>query len=117
MFKMHCSTDTCKKYSVPEMFYFLFHKKTHFFKTLLQSQFLDDFDQILPTKAESYVHVDLHLFQHKFYNLRILRAHELNTKLNFERQKRNTMIVLLKTNNSSLGKNREYLKSVLQNIN
>ena len=99
------------------MFYFLFHKKTHFFKTLLQSQFLDDFDQILPTKAESYVHVDLHLFQHKFYNLRILRAHELNTKLNFERQKRNTMIVLLKTNNSSLGKNREYLKSVLQNIN
>jgi hypothetical protein len=37
----------------------------------------------------------------------------LNTKLNFERQKYNTMIVHLKTNNLSLCLNHEYFKSVL----
>lgn len=36
------------------------------------------------------------------YNLRNLRIHKLNTKLNFECQKHNTMIELLKTNNLSL---------------
>jgi hypothetical protein len=37
----------------------------------------------------------------------------LNTKLNFERQKYNTMIVHLKSNNLSLCLNHEYLKFVL----
>jgi hypothetical protein len=40
----------------------------------------------------------------------------LNTKQNFERQKYNTMIVHLKTNNLSLHLNHEYLKSVLPKI-
>ena len=45
----------------------------------------------------------------EFYNIIwILRVHELNTKLNFECQIHNTMIVLLKTNNLSL-----YLKCML----
>jgi hypothetical protein len=40
--------------------------------------------------------------------------HEIySTKLNFERQKYNTMIVHLKTNNLSLCLNHEHLKSVL----
>ena len=41
----------------------------------------------------------------------------INTKLNFELQKHNTMIVPLKTNDSSLCLNHEYLKSVLQKKN
>jgi hypothetical protein len=42
-----------------------------------------------------------------FYNLRILKVGELNTKLKFERQKHNAIIVLLKTNNLSLCLNHE----------
>ena len=54
----------------------------------------------LPTKTE--LNVVLHC------NFSIL-----NTKLNFERQKYNTMIVYLKTNNLNLCLNHEHLKSVL----
>jgi hypothetical protein len=43
-------TETCKKYSVPVMFYRIFHIKRHFFKTLLQGQFLSDFDENFTNK-------------------------------------------------------------------
>jgi hypothetical protein len=46
----------------------------------------------------------------------ISQVHDLNTKLNFECQKYNTMIVHLKTNNLSLCLNHEHLKSVLPKI-
>jgi hypothetical protein len=60
------------------------------------------------------LNVVLHCNFSLIYNLRILWDHEKNTKLNFECQKHNTMIVLLKTNNLSLCLNREYFKFVLQ---
>ena len=46
-------TKTCKKYSVTVMFYYIFHIKPHFFKTLFPSQFLFDFDEIFINKSEN----------------------------------------------------------------
>ena len=80
------------------MFYYIFHIKPHFLNTLFQSRLLFDFDDFLPTKTELNV---------------VLQVHNLNTKQNFERQKYNTMIVHLKTNNLSLCLTHEHLKSVL----
>ena len=31
-------TEMCKKYSIPKSFYYIFHMKPDFFKTLVQSQ-------------------------------------------------------------------------------
>ena len=39
----HPPQETCKKYSVTVMFYYIFHIKPHFFKTWLQSKFLFNF--------------------------------------------------------------------------
>jgi hypothetical protein len=46
-------TETCKKYSVTVIFFYIFHIKPHFFKTLFQSQFLFDFDEICTNKSEN----------------------------------------------------------------
>jgi hypothetical protein len=40
-------TETCQKYPVTVIFYYIFHIKPQFFKTLFQSQFLFDFDEML----------------------------------------------------------------------
>ena len=80
-------TETCQKYSVTVIFYYIFHVKTHFLKTLFQSRLLFDFDDFFTNKNR--------------------------IKCSFERQKYNTMIVHLKTNNLSLCLNHEHLKSVL----
>jgi hypothetical protein len=45
--------------------------------------------------------------------MKYISLSDLNTKLNFERQKYNTMIVYLKINNLTLCLNHEHLKSVL----
>ena len=37
-------TETCQKYSVTVIFYYIFHIKPHFLKTLFQSRLLFDFD-------------------------------------------------------------------------
>ena len=65
----------------------------------------------LPTKAG--LNVILHYI---ICYQRILKVHEFNTKLNFECQKHNAMIVdlLLKTNDLSLCLNREYFKCMLR---
>jgi hypothetical protein len=51
-------TETCKKYSVTVIFYYIFHIKLQFFKTLFESQFLFDFDdsliKIIPQTQFSY---------------------------------------------------------------
>jgi hypothetical protein len=40
-------TETCQKYPVTVIFYYIFHIKPQFFKALFQSQFLFDFDESL----------------------------------------------------------------------
>ena len=40
------TTETCKKYSVTVIFYYIFHIKPHFLKTLFPSRLLFDFDDI-----------------------------------------------------------------------
>jgi hypothetical protein len=37
-------TATCQKYPVTVIFYYIFHEKPHFLKTLFQSRLLFDFD-------------------------------------------------------------------------
>ena len=44
-------TETCKKYSVTVIFYYIFHIKPHFCKTLLQSRLLFDFDDCFTNKG------------------------------------------------------------------
>ena len=46
-------SETCKKYSVTVMFYYIFHIKPQFFKTLFQSQFLFDFDAIFTNRSDN----------------------------------------------------------------
>jgi hypothetical protein len=46
-------TETCQKYSVTVIFYYIFHIKPQFFKTLFQSQFLFDFDEIFTNRSEN----------------------------------------------------------------
>ena len=43
-------TETCQKYSVTEIFYYIFHIKQHFVKTLFQSRLLFDFDDFFTNK-------------------------------------------------------------------
>jgi hypothetical protein len=44
---------SCKKYTVTVIFYYIFHIKPQFFKTLFQSQFLLDFDDIFTNRSEN----------------------------------------------------------------
>jgi hypothetical protein len=46
-------TKTCQKYSVTVIFYYIFHIKLQFLKTLFQSQFLFDFDEIFTNRSEN----------------------------------------------------------------
>ena len=51
-------TETCQKYPVTVIFYYIFHIKPQFLKTLFQSQFLFDFDEIFTNRtseARTYV--------------------------------------------------------------
>ena len=43
-------TETCQKYSVTVIFYYIFHVKPHFLKTLFQSRLLFDFDDFFTNK-------------------------------------------------------------------
>jgi hypothetical protein len=52
---IHC---TWKKYSVIVIFYYVFLIKPHFFKTLVESQFLFDFDEMFTIKGR--INVVLH---------------------------------------------------------
>ena len=44
------TTETCQKYSVTVIFYYIFHIKPQFLETLFQSQFLFDFDDFFTNK-------------------------------------------------------------------
>jgi hypothetical protein len=44
------ATETCQKYSVTVIFYYIFHVKPHFLKTLFQSRLLFDFDDFFTNK-------------------------------------------------------------------
>ena len=44
------STKTCQKYSVTVIFYYIFHVKPHFLKTLFQSRLLFDSDDFFTNK-------------------------------------------------------------------
>jgi hypothetical protein len=46
-------TETCQKYSVTVIFYYIFHIKPQFLKTLFQSQFLFDFDEVFTNRSEN----------------------------------------------------------------
>ena len=46
-------TETCQKYSVTVIFYYIFHIKPPFLETLFQSQFLCDFDEIFTNRSEN----------------------------------------------------------------
>jgi hypothetical protein len=46
-------TETCQKYSVTVIFYYIFHIKPLFLETLFQSQFLFDFDEIFTNRSEN----------------------------------------------------------------
>ena len=63
--RLHVGTETCKKYSVTVIFYYVFHIKPHYFKTLFQSQFLLDFDEIFTNKGIIQCSFILY-FQHNF---------------------------------------------------
>lgn len=67
--------------------------KSQFKKKIFKSQFLFDFDNyyFFIIKADLIV-----VLSYNF--IIILRLQEINTKLNFERQKHNTVVVLLNTN-------------------
>ena len=47
------TTETCQKYSVTVIFYYIFHIKPQFLETLFQSQFLFDFDEIFTNRSEN----------------------------------------------------------------
>jgi hypothetical protein len=47
------SIETCQKYSVTVILYYIFHIKPQFFKTLFQSQFLFDFDEMFTNRSEN----------------------------------------------------------------
>jgi hypothetical protein len=51
--KSYTQTETCKKYSVTLIFFCIFHMKPQFFKTLFQSLFLFDFDDIFTNRSEN----------------------------------------------------------------
>ena len=53
IFLSQAVTETCQKYSVTVMFYYIFHIKPQFLKTLFQSQFLFDFDEIFTNRSEN----------------------------------------------------------------
>ena len=46
-------TETCQKYLVTVIFYYIFHIKPQFFKALFKSQFLFDFDESLTNRSEN----------------------------------------------------------------
>ena len=65
-------TETCKKYSVTVMFYYIFHIKPHYFKVnscLILMKFL-------PAKARTYV--VFHDYFKKNFDAQILNIHDLN---------------------------------------
>ena len=62
-------TETCQKYSVTVIFYYIFHIKPQFFKTLFQSQFSFDFDEIFTNRNEN-VRSFLWLFSNIFWEYR-----------------------------------------------
>ena len=66
---------------VTAIFYYIFHIKPQFLKTLFKSQFLFDFDDILPTEARTYVGV-CDYFK-LFFEAQILNIHDLKTNLNY----------------------------------
>ena len=45
-------TEMCQKYSVTVIFYYIFHVKPHFWKTLFQSRLLFDFVDFFTNKNE-----------------------------------------------------------------
>ena len=47
------STETCQKYSVTVILYYIFHIKPQFLKTLFQSQFVFDFDEMFTNRSEN----------------------------------------------------------------
>ena len=49
--KIWYPTETCKMYSVTVSFYYIYHIKPHFFKTLFQSRLLFDFDDFFTNKG------------------------------------------------------------------
>jgi hypothetical protein len=63
-------TETCQKYSVTVIFYYIFHIKPQFLKTLFQSQFLFDFDDFFTNRSEnvrSFLWLFLNIFwEHRF---------------------------------------------------
>jgi hypothetical protein len=75
-FQWYTCTETCQKYPVTVIFYYIFHIKPQFFKALFQSQFLFDFDESLTNRSEN-VRSFLWLFW------KILNIHDLNTNLNY----------------------------------
>jgi hypothetical protein len=76
-FSCYLYTETCKKYSVTVIFYYIFHIKPQLFKTLFQSQFLFDFDDIFTNRSENICSLKY------FFEAQILNIHDLNTNLNY----------------------------------
>ena len=56
----------CQKYSVTVIVYSIFHIKPQFFKTLFQSQFLFDFDNIFTNRSEKVCSVSI-IFLQMYY--------------------------------------------------
>ena len=74
---MQC-TETCQKYSVTVIFYYIFHIKPQFLKALFQSQFLFDFDEFF-TNIYFFCHAKREFF---FLELNI-RLYDKNSESDY----------------------------------
>ena len=82
------------------IFYYIFHIKPQFFKTLFQSQFLFDFDEIF-TNIKQY-----------FLGAQIVNVHDLNTNLNYSSSNVLSLYCIFDVQNLVLCLNRELLKII-----
>ena len=110
--KFYIEYNTCtvsgQKYSDKMIFYYIFHIKPQFLKTLFQSQFLFDFDEIfLPTEASAYV-----LFCDYFLGAQILNVHDLSTNLNYLSSNVLSLYCIFDIQNLVLCLNRELIKII-----
>jgi hypothetical protein len=98
-----------KKYSVTVIFYYIFHIKPHLFKTLFQSQFLFDFDEIFTNKSENVCSFcDYFII---FFESIHFKYSQLNTSLNYMFSKVLSLYCLLDVQNLVLCLTCELLKS------
>ena len=104
------TTETCQKYSVTVIFYYIFHIKPQFLETLFQSQFCSILMKCLPTEARTYA-VFVIILKY-FLGAQVLNVHDLNTNLNYLSSNILSLYCILDVLNLVLYLNRELIKII-----